>query len=150
MYLDISGCIWSYLDVPRHIWSEMAESSLRYCILFSGSDRTYLDIPRHIWMYLDISGHTWKYLKDEYKYEVNGALTVSRLVVPHALQGQRLCIILQELCELCLCTLHNILLWFITFCSILQYHTTYLHRVIQQFCMSETANLVVVHDTSTL
>ena len=95
MYLDVSGHIWSYLDldVPRHIWSEMAESSLRYCILFSGSDRMYLDIPRHIWTYLDISGHhTWKYLvKDEYKYEVNGALTVSRLVVPHALQGQRLC-----------------------------------------------------------
>ena len=71
----------------------------------------YLDKSGHIWMYLVISGHTWKYLvKDEYKYEVNGALTVSRLVVPHTLQGQRLCIVLQELCELCLCTLHNVLL----------------------------------------
>ena len=39
----------------------MTEPSLRYCILFPGSDR----------MYLDISGHIWKYLvKDEYKFEV--------------------------------------------------------------------------------
>ena len=39
----------------------MAEPSLRYCILFSCSDRTYLDVSGHIWMYL---------VKDEYKYEV--------------------------------------------------------------------------------
>ena len=49
----------------------MAEPSLRYCILFPGSDRMYLDVSGHIWMYLDVSGHTWKYLvEDEYKYEV--------------------------------------------------------------------------------
>ena len=72
-YLVVSGCIWSHLDVPRCVWSEMAESSLRYCILFSGSDRMYLDVFGCIWTYLDVSGHTCKYLvKDEYKYEVNG------------------------------------------------------------------------------
>ena len=61
MYLNVSGCTWSYLDVPRCIWIKMAEPSLRYFILFPGSDRTYLDI----------SGCIWKYLvKDEYKYEV--------------------------------------------------------------------------------
>ena len=63
MYLDISGHIWSHLDVPRCIWSEMAESSLRCCILFPGSDRTYLDLPRCIWTYLDVSGHIWSYLE---------------------------------------------------------------------------------------
>ena len=73
----------------------MTEPSLRYCILFPGGDRMYLDVSACIWTYLDISGHTWKYLvKDEYKYEVNGAMTVSRLVVPHALHGQRLCLVL--------------------------------------------------------
>ena len=50
----------------------------------------YLDISGCIWTYLDVSRHTQKYLvKDEYKYEVNGAMTVSRLVVPHTLQGQK-------------------------------------------------------------
>ena len=63
----------------------MAEPSLRYCILFPGSDRMYLDISGHIWMYLDISGHTWKYLvKDEYKYEVKwGNDSIQTSSTPH-------------------------------------------------------------------
>ena len=118
MYLDISGHIWMYLDIPRCIWIEMAEPSLRYCILFPGSDR----------MYLDISGHIWSYLvKDEYKYEVkwcNDSIQTSSTPCPAGaktvLSLMRIMRIMFEYSSWCPNMICYILQYPAVFCSIIQ------------------------------
>ena len=59
MYLDISGCIWSYLDVsgPTGVCSTLDTVSCAYAV--TECIWMYLVISGHIWAYLDISGDVW-------------------------------------------------------------------------------------------